>query len=280
MEGTVDPAALVELLKGEDSASVIEQLKRTKEELIESMRFEEVLTIDSAIELHAKMSLDEILNRLKVALDGIVDKIYEKYEVDAQKTSDRSRQREVEVRATIDKSYQDMKQRHVNELTEVAIEREFALGAEKRRPCAKSLEMIEQAKKLARAKDVQKAIDMRTAAKEYAENDLQKRLRQVEVRFEKIVTGVLAKQEAELIALQNEFVRLVQEANKNVKGEIVWHQKRAVAMIRLELSKAITNGRKVLKDKSKYSIVSQSLTDFLQEKLTRENRGYIFRSVQ
>ena len=93
-------------------------------------------------------------------------------------------------------------------------------------------------------------------------------------------TVPMSRQEAELIALQNEFVRLVQEANKNVKGEIVWHQKRAVAMIRLKLSKAITNGRKVLKDKSKYSIVSQSLTDFLQEKLTRENRGYIFQSVQ
>lgn len=280
METTVDPAELVELLKGEDTASVIEQLKRTKEELIESMRFEEVLTIDATIEIQARMSLEEVLNRLKLALDGIVDRIYEKYDADVQGSSDRSRQREVTVRASINKSYQDMKQRHINELTEVAIERQFALEAEKRRPCAKSLEMLEQAKKLARAGNVQKAIEKRASATEFADRDLQKRLRQVEIRFEKIVTGVLTKQETELIALQNEFVRLVEEANKNTKREILQHQKRAVALIRLELSKAITNGRKVLKDKTKYHVVSQSLTDFLQEKLTKEKRGYIFRAVQ
>lgn len=254
------------------------ELRKEREINIKAMKFEEVNLIDEAILNYSNDNSEKIISQQKETLNTDINKAFEQYEKAAEEAETSANESELKIRQATDADFQATKERHLKEITDLETEKALEIMKCQRRLSAKAEEMRLKAQNQARANNVQEAIETRQEADMVEAKEINDRVDETNIRYDRFHKTLSNKQLSELQGITNSLTKNLETTEDKKNKAIALYQKKVAAFIRQSLRKAITDGSRQLVDKSKRGYLSQQLTDFVQKKLWDENRTYIFQT--
>jgi hypothetical protein len=239
---------------------------------INSLRLEEVKVIDQAILELSTDNTQRVIDDAKAFLNTHIDQAY----VDFQTTIDNARSRhEADVNADrthLNELFQSASQRHLEELTSLETARAIRLARSEQRGSAVHHEMTRKAINLARNHDVDTAIEVRDQANTLVVFELEQRAEGVNDHFDVIISQASEKHLIELQILENELKRKIGEKDQEFDAFTKNAQRKLAALVVRLLRGQVAEGSEKLQKLEKRGVLHEALTEFVQDKLTREDR--------
>ena len=254
-------------------------LKAKREAEIAELNFEEVAVIDAAIAKFNSENTQEVIDNLKKSLGELIDKAFEEYEAAIREKADATEKSEQEIKEKAGRSRQELEGSHQSAVDHLKEKTQGSLDREKKRPSAKAEELKSRAKLLARNHEVQRAIELRELAKAQLEDDIAQREFEVTQSYERKMRHLEGKQTTALEDLEEKFEKYLQSTKDGQDNFGRQQRVRVVQIMREGLRKEIAKGCRLLKSKSKWPLVSQELSTFVQTKLVEEKKDFIFKGA-
>lgn len=169
----------------------VEELRRIKEECIEKLDFSEVDTINEVLDSRSKDVFQDFLCQCKEHLSSMVDDLFQNYYKATQKSYNNAYNEEVKHRKSIDKLFHETQRLHFMKLSDIETERSYTLVKEDMRPVMLQKQYEEKAKLLARSNNIEEANQYMAMAKEERDKELIKRRKEVNGKFDKLVSNAI-----------------------------------------------------------------------------------------
>jgi hypothetical protein len=244
--------------------------------MICDLNFEEVGIIDVVIRSFNTDNTQKVVESLVEKLEAEVNSAfswYDKTESDAKEVCQKTQQRAT---ADAEKLMRDATESHDKTMANLKKEKNEELSRNEERPSTRNLDCLKKAMQLARFENVDSAIEMRLLAQERLKEHREERAQRILQTYEHLMDHEVNKYNQEVHLIRLNLKLAISLAAQKLKEEIDIIRKRAAAMIREQVRKAIGVGVKKLEKPEKRPQLSASLRGFVKTKVAKDQREYIF----
>jgi hypothetical protein len=213
------------------------------------------------------------LDSFKHTLETSVDQILSHYDAKLSEIHAEAQTAESAIRISINRTFQAMKARHIAELEQIEFAKAIEIRAKSQQRLAPVRDLQEQAKCYARAHELGIAIQIRGEAAKLLKEERNSRMTQTEMKYAVLSERMIERQGIEVENLQQFLCDQLIETRGKCESGIRLRKRKTVVLIHRQLVGVIGAARKGIKGKVDYAAI---LTEFLENKLLRENRGELF----
>ncbi|KAH0791922.1 hypothetical protein GPJ56_004106 [Histomonas meleagridis] len=256
-----------------------EELRKLKKDMIYEYDYDKSSKIQTYIELQRTDNTGKVIESFQKWLRDEITKVIENYDKNQEDAVRDSREFEKRIRVDTENTFEQMKARHIEELTDIETEKEVEKLREKRRVSQEVYDLWRQSQKLASVDEIEDAMKTKAQADSLQVQQGEERQEKVEMKYSKIIRQVLDKQKKEIEGLQKKLVSLLDEAEAVMEKEQMEQKKKVGVFVQYALNKAITDGTKQLSNKKMRMTVTNELTAFVK-KLLKENGKAEFFDIQ
>jgi hypothetical protein len=251
-------------------------LRKLREQEVQSLNFEEVKVIDVAIANHTIDNTEAVLTDSKAKLANELDAAFETYDARVAEGTGKRQSDERQLRATINTQFQDARSRHIDALADLETSRSLDVARSAQRPSATVSALRLKAMNQARGKAVEQAIRTRQEANQLLDQEIQDRQSDVRLRFNKLLKHRLAQQVAELHLLNDHLAKGLQDIQTAYEQNVEQRQQTLIAAIQESLRRTVVRAQQQLSKKEASDTVAEELKDFVRDKVVRDGRTYIY----
>ena len=254
----------------------VDEIQKERRQLVEELNFEEADQIDKYLSTISKDGDNNFINKLKEALSSQLDKIFSLYDENIDQIQKDTANKIQEYKIQVNNTFQQMKEKHINQLTTIDIEKSLHIEKAKNRKVAKAIEFEKQAKFAASNHKIPEAILLRDQSIKAKEAGIKQHLKETHQHFEKLLQRTIIKQQTELDSLSQTLLTSITNVEMKEKSNIRILQKKVVVAVKNLLSRAISEGYALLNKKMSKSAISNILEEFVEQKLWDDDRADIF----
>lgn len=244
----------------------IEELRKYLKESNKSRTFEKSRQINEIIHKRLHSGVEDALKPIMESLDRDVKKAYEEFKAACDEYTEEFRQREQYLRLGIDDTFAEMRERHINDLTELetlcGLE---ALHEERRTPAIVKL-LTKISIHLADREEYDQAISMDREATEAGEKEAAERAAAIQIKYGKLRRTLADRFEKEIRLLEERLVKGLASVDEQLAGEIKIQQRQFSCAVQRLLLAAINKATSQVGKKDKQAEITTRLTDFVRKR--------------
>ena len=257
-----------------------EQLYSMKAQAIEEMDFDRSRIIQSAIDKRFTDNSADVINQGKKWIQQELTNALDEDETICVNAQDQQLDRETKIREQIEKEFQNMKERHLKQQTDLEVEKNLKIMVEKERESKQVRDYLNKAKIAARANEFDTAKQLKAQAEETKQTQQEEAMKQIKQLYEGKIKRLTEAQGRELDGLTNKLNDLLAASNAKMDKELQDQKTKLTVFIRHILSVATTEGAKRIQNKSKRSQLNTEFTNYITELLRKKGRSELFDSTR
>lgn len=250
----------------------LSDLRRTREELINDLKFEEVTVVDGYIKNYEFDNSNKIMKALINEFSIKINESISKYDQKSSEIEEEALKQEVDIRMKIDESFQGMKKKHKEEITSLETERLIEIKMAKERPYSKVNELNTIAQNYARSSNIDMAIRKRNEAKQQKVMIIRQRIEDINKTYDKMLKKLIEKQERELKVLQDNLLNSLKTINNEKAEELLKAKNQTILIIKKHLRQITLSGWNKIKKNDKRNELSNKLNNFMIVKLNANKK--------
>lgn len=245
----------------------LEELKIARDNANKALDFELSETISAVIASFAPKSLEETIKQTQNQLTEAICTAIENFNQRKLELNDEIEDTQYALRVAINNQFEVLKSRHIRALTQLETDRDVELLREKNRPSAEEDRSTKAAMILAKSQFFAEARALRASMQKDKEEELLKRAKAVNDKYDRVVRNLSAKHADELGKLQEELDIRLKALDMEHKDREVVLQKTLNVFVRHILQKSIVDVSEKFARHPKRSQISAALTDHVQKTL-------------
>lgn len=254
----------------------IREIQTGRKQCVDELNFEEADQIDKYLIKISKEDHSSYLNDLKDIIKNQMDQIFVLYDEKIKEIRDSAAEKSLKIKAQINNNFQQMKEKHINQLTKIIVERELNIEKVKQRKVAKAIELERQAKIAATNHKIPEALLLRNQSQKAKDIGIRTQLQEVQRHYDKILHQTSNKQKAELEFLSQTLISSIQTIESQQKSEERIIQKKVVMAIKNLLSHTTSEATITLRGSMTKSLICSNLEEFIEQKLWDDDRANLF----
>lgn len=260
-----------EMKENKYSTLSLAELRKAREEKVNSLEFEEVAIIDEAIQNYHQDNTEKIIEEETKKLSSVIDVLFERYGSAINNVNSNAEEKTTKYRGKSEENLKQMKERQEQKLNELENKKTYRMQRAEERPSAKDKELKEKAKNLARQGEIEEAIQYRTESEQMKEQEILARKNEINNRFEKMMNTIKAQEESNTRIIEESFSTAVDQIQSR-KEEAINAQNQALrANLTNALQKAIYSGTRSVKREKRVDFI-QRINGFVQNKIETEKQ--------
>lgn len=183
----------------------LEELKIARDNANKALNFELSEKLSAAIASFVPKSLEETIKQTQTELSDAISTAIENFNQRKLELNDEMEDTQFALRTAINKQFEVLKARHIRALTQLEIDRDVELLREKNRPSAEEGRSTKAAMILAKSELFAEARALRISMQKDKEEELVRRSKNVNDKYDKAVRNLNTKHAEELGKLQEEL---------------------------------------------------------------------------
>lgn len=244
-----------------------EELMARKLDAIERLDFEEASWIQEEIDNRKSRDFGITIKSASPKIQSDIQNAYNKYIDRCEKAKRVAADEDLVCREKIDLSFQEWQRKHLEEL--VKIEKEFALELlkAKSRPVKEQLDLIEQAKRLARLDDFDQSILMRQKAEAAYEAEMASRKKAVHEKFKTLRLIALEHQKNDLAVLNKRLSSMLENVKSGLEASLENEKRKLMAQLRSLQQKAVSAVVADLRNAGHKKVAAEKINDYFNQQV-------------
>jgi hypothetical protein len=257
------------------SSSALPDLRRLRNQEVDNLNFEEVRVIDAAIAILTD-NTESTIETLTASLIQAVELAFAEYDRATGEVTTAANENAQAVREEANKKFADLRTNHIAELADLEDSRVLDAELQQRRPSARANELLKVAKELAKAQQIELAIETREEANRMKKTELEERAYAVNSSYEAKQNALIPQLLLELSQLENLLNGRLEAIEFRRTQSLESIRNATVSSLRKELRKTIASARSHLTKKEKVGEVTEMLINTVSKKITDDGRIGLF----
>lgn len=201
------------------NASYHDLLSR-KNECIENLEFDKAEAISTILKQRKVENFSQSLIDTEDYIKQKIDEVYNSYKANCEEAQSNAEQNEFKIREDINISYQDLQERHIDEL--IKLEKAYSLEVlkAKSRPVAKQMSLVTLAKKYAKQDRYQEAKQLTTDSERAFTEEHILRKQKIDAKFNVYRNQYFERQKNEILILRDRLRAALEKNDQLLKYQL------------------------------------------------------------
>lgn len=260
------PSTLTEKERQDYSTMSIENLRAALKESNKKRQFERSREINKIIKDKQQSNKENTIQPILQRLDEQLTECFEEYKSICQQLAEDFTQREQYHRLAIDNAFLELKEKQLNDFTELEIQRGLECQKEHNRQSANVKLLTKVSEWLADRELYDDAIDMDNEATKLNETEAVKRVESQEKKYSVLEANLLRRFEREFQLLEERLSNGLATLADQKESEFKTQQKQCSCAVQRLLLAAVNDGIKKIGKKDKQTEITTRVTNFVKKR--------------